>query len=136
MKYLTAFGSKIRNNFTILVMLVPTNINGIVKLLRILDPKAVRYSYGKWNIVPRGFARRLSKMRGSRIREYSPRMYTRQGSVLIFVLFSGDTHFGCFMLFVLAWSVSSHRWKGKTRECWDITTKVKTKNVIWEYPEF
>jgi hypothetical protein len=30
---------------------------------------------------------RLSKMRGSQIWEYSPRMYTRQGSVLIFFCF-------------------------------------------------
>ena len=42
-EYLTAFGSKIRNNFTIPLMLVGTNITRIVKLLRILDPKAVRY---------------------------------------------------------------------------------------------
>ena len=42
-EYLTAFGSKIRNNFTIPLMLVGTNITRIVKLSRILDPKAVRY---------------------------------------------------------------------------------------------
>ena len=83
-------------------MLVPTNINGIVKLLRILDPKAVRYSYGKLNIVPRGFARRLSKMRGfSNSGIFSADVHAARFRPHFF-LFSGVlAHFGCFMLLSL-----------------------------------
>ena len=50
-----------------------------------------------------------------------------------FFLFS---HFGCFMLFVLAWSVSSHRWNGKTRERWDLLGNRKRKIRFGNIPNF
>jgi hypothetical protein len=42
-EYLRGFGSKISSNITIPLMLVGSNINKIVILLLILDPKPIRY---------------------------------------------------------------------------------------------
>ena len=77
------FGSKISSNITILLMLLPTNINGIV-ITTNLGPKTPQIFVRKMEYSSTWLRPPPSKMRGSRIREYSPRMFTREGSVLIF----------------------------------------------------
>jgi len=74
-------------------------------------------------------------MRGSRIREYSPRMYTRQGSVLIFFSFLLLAAFG-FLVVCICVIAAESRVKWKNARVMGFTVlrisicNIKTKNEI------